>query len=351
MRDLADQSGFRYRTTRPPWRMRLGDRWATEAEQATRDERFEEFYSAVADAGAAGKDVSIASVVDSDDPAYPLFETVIHAEWGVSPTDASTLDSVHYRDTDENWPLQDGYGALVARHAEGIPVETSTPVWRIDWSGPRVKVTTPDGTVEAGAVVVTVSTNVLTAELIGFEPGLPDWKLAAAEAVPLGRANKVAFGIDGKYLGVEEHTNIVVPVDGRGMMNFQLRPFGADLANGYLAGPLCRDLEEAGEAEMLATSLEALAGALGSEVAKHVIMSACSRWGMEPFILGAYAAAKPGHAHRRADLGKPLDDRVFFAGEATSAEFFSTCHGAHLTGIEAAKAAAVALGRVVTLTP
>ncbi len=326
--------------------MRLADRWATEEEQRTLDERFEGFYDAVVDAGAAGMDVPIASVVDGDDPAYPLFQTAIHAEWGVSPDEASTVDAVRYRDTDEDWPVQDGYGALVARHAEGIPVELSTPVWRIDWSGPRVKVTTPDGTVEAGAVVVTVSTNVLTAELIGFEPGLPDWKLAAAEAVPLGRANKVAFGIEGRHLGVEEHTNIVVPVDDRGMMNFQLRPFGVDMANGYLAGPLCRELEEAGEAEMLATCLDALVGALGSEVAKHVTVSACSRWGAEPFILGAYGAAKPGQTHRRADLGKPLDDRVFFAGEATSPEFFSTCHGAHLTGIEAVKVAAVALGRV-----
>jgi monoamine oxidase len=346
MRELADRYGFRYRTTRPPWRMRLGDRWATEEERRTRDERVEEFYGAVAEAGAAGRDVPIASVVDCDDPAYPLFQTEIRAEWGGSPDEVSTLDAHHYRDTDENWPVRDGYGALVARHAEGIPVELSTPVWRIDWGGPRVKVTTPDGTVEAGAVVVTVSTNVLTAELIGFEPALPDWKLAAAEAVPLGRANKVAFGIEGRYLGVEEHTNIVVPVDGRGMMNFQLRPFGFDMANGYLAGPLCRELEEAGEAEMIATSLDALVRALGSEVAKHVTVSACSRWGMEPFILGAYGAAKPGQAHRRADLGTPLADRLFFAGEATSPEFFSTCHGAHLTGIEAVKAAAVALGRV-----
>src|SRR5262249_12049434 len=155
----------------------------------------------------------------------------------------------------------DGYGALVARDAEGIPVELSTPVWRIDWSGPRVKVTTPDGTVEAGAAIVTVSTNVLTADLIGFESALPDWKANAAAAVPLGRANKVTFGIEGRHLGVDGHTNVVVPVGARVMMSFQLRPFGFDMANGYLAGPLCRDLEEAGEAEMTAFAPEGLTGA------------------------------------------------------------------------------------------
>ena len=63
-------------------------------------------------------------------------------------------------------------------------------------------------------------------------------------------------------------------------------------------------------------------------------------------ILGADAAAKPGQAHKRADLSRPLEVHLFFAGEATSPDFFSTCHGAHLTGIAATEAAAVALGRV-----
>jgi monoamine oxidase len=216
MRELADRYGFRYQRARTPWRPREGDRWAIDAEERSRDEILESFYADVLAAGNAGRDVPVASVVDAADPLYPLFETSIHAEWGVPPDEASTLDAVRYRDTNEDCPVQDGYGALVARHAEGGPVELSTPVWRIDWSGPRVKVVTADGTVETGAVIVTVSTNVLSAGLIGFEPALPAWKLDAAAAVPLGRANKVAFGIAGRHLGVDGHTNVVVPIGDRG---------------------------------------------------------------------------------------------------------------------------------------
>jgi monoamine oxidase len=348
MRDLADRYGFCYKTARPPWRLREGDRWATDEEEATRNELLAGFYEAVMTAANAGRDVPMSSVVDTADPIYPVFELAIGAEWGVSPDEASTLDAAGYRDTDENWPVIDGYGALVARHAEGIPVAVSTPVRRIDWGGPGVKVITDKGTVEAGAVIVTVSTNVLAAETIAFDPPLPDWKLEAAAAVPLGYADKVTFGIDGKHLGVEDHTNVAIPVPGGGMMSFQLRPFGWDMANGYLAGPLCRDLERAGEAEMIATALDALAGVLGNEVRKHVQAAACTRWGAEPSVRGAYAAARPGCANKRADLGMPLENRLFFAGEAMAPDFFSTCHGAHLTGIAAANAAAVALGRVAT---
>lgn len=49
--------------------------------------------------------------------------------------------------------------------------------------------------------------------------------------------------------------------------------------------------------------------------------------------------ARPGHAHRRADLAAPIDDRLFFAGEATSIDSFATAAGAYLTGIAAAAAA------------
>jgi monoamine oxidase len=42
-------------------------------------------------------------------------------------------------------------------------------------------------------------------------------------------------------------------------------------------------------------------------------------------------------------LAEPLDGRLFFAGEATSPECYSTAHGAHLTGIETARQVAQAL--------
>jgi monoamine oxidase len=46
-------------------------------------------------------------------------------------------------------------------------------------------------------------------------------------------------------------------------------------------------------------------------------------------------------------LAEPLDARLFFAGEATSTEFYSTAHGAHLTGIETAREVARSLEKRV----
>jgi monoamine oxidase len=60
-------------------------------------------------------------------------------------------------------------------------------------------------------------------------------------------------------------------------------------------------------------------------------------------IGGAYSCALPGHARARADLARAFEDRVFFAGEATSRSDFSTAHGAHDSGVRAADEAFRAL--------
>jgi monoamine oxidase len=53
----------------------------------------------------------------------------------------------------------------------------------------------------------------------------------------------------------------------------------------------------------------------------------------------------PGHATARQALARAFDNRVFFAGEATSAGDFSTAHGAHDSGVRAAEEAITALLR------
>jgi monoamine oxidase len=106
-------------------------------------------------------------------------------------------------------------------------------------------------------------------------------------------------------------------------------------------------LELAGEDTMIAVGMEAMTTILGSNARDAVTATAVSRWQSEPYIRGGYGAALPGLADKRADLGKPVGDRLLFAGEATSPDFFSTCHGAWMTGAAAAEQAATLVGTVV----
>jgi monoamine oxidase len=61
------------------------------------------------------------------------------------------------------------------------------------------------------------------------------------------------------------------------------------------------------------------------------------------WIGGAYSYALPGHTASRLALARPYEQRIFFAGEATSQVDFSTAHGAHDTGVRAAEEVMAAL--------
>lgn len=70
-----------------------------------------------------------------------------------------------------------------------------------------------------------------------------------------------------------------------------------------------------------------------------------SSWGTDQFARGAYSFYAVGSApEQRATLRKPLGDRVFFAGEATSDDQAGTVQGALESGIRAAAEAQLATG-------
>ena len=80
-----------------------------------------------------------------------------------------------------------------------------------------------------------------------------------------------------------------------------------------------------------------------SSIRQRVTPLAASHWASEPFSLGSYSYAKPGRAEERAVLAAPVENRIFFAGEACSRERYSTAHGAFETGVLAAEQALMAL--------
>ena len=70
---------------------------------------------------------------------------------------------------------------------------------------------------------------------------------------------------------------------------------------------------------------------------------AATDWSGDPRSRGAYSHALPGHVAARATLARP-EGRLLFAGEACSADAYSTAHGAYETGVAAAEAALALLG-------
>jgi monoamine oxidase len=63
-----------------------------------------------------------------------------------------------------------------------------------------------------------------------------------------------------------------------------------------------------------------------------------TRWASDPLAFGSYSFNALGATpDMRDDLARPVDGRIFFAGEATERDYFATVHGAYLSGLRAAE--------------
>ncbi|MDL1877492.1 FAD-dependent oxidoreductase, partial [Cytophagia bacterium CHB2] len=116
------------------------------------------------------------------------------------------------------------------------------------------------------------------------------------------------------------------------------RATGTPVLVGFQGGAPARALAALDDGALVDAALGALRAMFGKKVPAPA-GAIVTRWAADPFARGAYSFNAVGSdgAMRRA-LAEPVDGRLFFAGEATSADYFATTHGAYLSGLAAADA-------------
>src|ERR1700716_744364 len=93
---------------------------------------------------------------------------------GKDLAEISAMDFARSAERDADAFCRQGLGALLAKLAEGLPVQLASPVRRIDLAvRGGVEIETARGHINANAVIVTASTGVLAAGKIKFAPDLP----------------------------------------------------------------------------------------------------------------------------------------------------------------------------------
>ncbi len=75
----------------------------------------------------------------------------------------------------------------------------------------------------------------------------------------------------------------------------------------------------------------------GGSIRASLLTAERTRWNQDELTCGTYSAPLPGHGHARTALARPVDDRLHFAGEATSIHWCGDVHGAYQSGLEVAE--------------
>ena len=186
-----------------------------------------------------------------------------------------------------------------------------------------------------------MSTAVLAGDAIKLPGALDGWR-EAASVLPLGRNEKLFLEIVGESPFAPETHELGNPRDAR-TAAYYIRPFGRPVIECFFGGEGAEMIEDSGPTAGFDYAVGQLVALFGSEARRNLRPLIASSWSRSTCIGGAYSYALPGHAAARRRLARPFEDRLFFAGEATNGQDFSTAHGAHDSGVRAAKEALAAL--------
>jgi monoamine oxidase len=333
---LAEQAGFEVIRADPGWGPAawIGNAPPTAEQQAAAGSHYARYYDLVEAAAASGLDVPLAQILPQDE-YRPRFDAVMTWAVGVESSEVSTLDLARYADSHHNWAVREGLGTVVAHAAVGLDVRLQATVTAIDWSGSRVRVESTAGTLDAGAAIITVPTAVLARGAIRFTPALPSAWREAAENLPLGVVNKVFFALAPGSFDPRDARQFIGRADISRTCSFTLFPARQPLLCAFFGGDLSKDLEARGELEQFAR--DELRQVFGARIIPMLGAARSTGWGSDPFAWGSYSAARPGHASARAVLAQPVAPNLCLAGEACSAQYYGTLHGAWLSGQAAAR--------------
>lgn len=239
-----------------------------------------------------------------------------------------------------------GYEQLLNDVAQGLDIHLDSAVSKVSWQKSGVIVHTEHAEYPCDQVIITVPVGVLQAKKIEFVPPLPAAKELAIQQIGYGGGvlDKIAIRFPHQFWPDSEDRSISLPaaVEGRGIFSnwINTKPLhGAPIllsfatgANGARMDQTMSDEEVYGEAMK---SLRRLFGDAIPEAESYLV----TRWLSDPWALGSYSYARVGcdDAAARLAYAAPVDNQLFFAGEASDLEEFGTAHAALLSGEQAAK--------------
>jgi monoamine oxidase len=315
---------------------------------------------------ATAKDEPDESVADflkrraGDESDVALLRSMVEG-FDAAPLDDASLRSIadearEANDDSAQFRPASGYGVLAERLLAMIDpsllrLHLDTVVEEVEWKPGgdctlRVSENGGSQTVQTKHCVVTVPIGVLNAPAdsgaasIRFSP-----KLASLEhplsLLAMGHVVKVVLSFrHAAWMAHLPKTEFFHFADAP-FPTFWHEPHGAGrLITAWAGGPKAKLLDLLGPRDLLdqiSTTLAECCGVAPVEIREALIRVYQYDFSADPFAMGAYPYARPGGADAWTELAEPIENALFFAGDATCERHFGTVAGALASGARAAR--------------
>ena len=220
---------------------------------------------------------------------------------------------------------------------ERVEVRMSTNVTHIAWRPGSVQVVANDERHRARAVVVTVPLGVLRSDAISWDP-LPPGLTATLAKLEMGNVCKIVFAFRERFW--KEEANFVHAFGSDFPTAWTHAPAAVPLLTAWSGGPPATRMLELPLTERIDRALASLSKHFTVPRAKLddlLDRTWTHDWSADPFSRGAYSYDRTGAGNARKRLGKPVENTLFLAGEATEPEQSGTVAGAIASGRAAAR--------------
>lgn len=287
------------------------------------------------------KDRSLGASLPNPTPVQKFVKNIFAIEMGEDP-DLVSLQSYAALEAGEDLIPEIGMGTLAQGLASGLDIRLGCPVSTVVWDGAQgVTVKGNFGQLTGRKVIITLPTAVLAAGAIRFDPALPQATEAAISNLPMGAFEKHAMVLSQAVPDLPEYAMSNSNVQ-KGIYHVLMASPDKKMVTALLPGTISRDLYREGAPAIEAFTDSLLKDVIGSQV--RVEARATSNWQGDPYALGSYSIPKVGHADARKIYAQPIEDRLFFTGEAIDDPLALTAGAAWRGGQKSAKTIAGLLG-------
>ncbi len=252
---------------------------------------------------------------------------------------------------DENFRLVDGYCRVVDRlrataDPSRLEIRLKAIVSKITWRRGNVEIETAAGErFAAQKALITLPLGVLqappsSAGSVGFSPSLAQ-KQAALEKLKMGPVVKAILQFDEPFWEREKYgrMSFIYLSDELFPTWWTQLPRHMAVLTGWSGGSLADRLSNRSDEAILDEALAVLSRGLDmpqQELRSRLRGWHVANWQTDPFARGAYSYIAVGGAAAPAELARPIDATLFFAGEATESGFGGTVAAAIASGYRAA---------------
>ncbi len=253
---------------------------------------------------------------------------------------------------DEDFQVIGGYSTLAERMAAEIEgrIQLQSVVtdifYRPGLAGIRYKYRGTTTAMTCRQLILTLPIGVLKSGAVAIDPEIPDVTQRAIDSLEMGQAVVVPMLFTEPFWGAESVPGTWGDLADRVSFNFpHAADSGTHAIQGWFTGSAAQELSDLGPEAGIARVLQWLEQASGQrDLASKLNWHHFMDWVTDPYTLGSYSITRPGGHGRRRVLAQPVDNTLYFAGEATAPPpHYQTVHGAYLTGKRVAEQVAATL--------